>query len=593
VPASSRFSANCLAIYLQALLANNVGQMTTAMRRKLRSIPTLAWARLARFNILARTSAHQDFSTFLHPGSQRWQATLAAARRGQRVLLATNLGGHFALAAIDRLLAVALTLRGAHATTVLCDAILPACQMCEINLVPDAAVLARRGPPRLLCKYCYSPAADQLRALRLPAAELGHNLSDDERARAYIYAGRIAAADIRTASWNGLPVGEHAYAGALRYFARGTIDQEPLGEAVLRRFLASAIVTAAAYGRLFESLRPEVVVAHHGIYTPQGIVTALARSRGIRIVTWNPAYRRHCFIFSHDDTYHHTLMDEPTGRWALRPLAQQERESTLSYLRSRWTGTGDWIRFHKNPDDLRAVDLKGLGLDLGKPYCVAFTNVFWDAQLHYPANAFSGQLEWLVETIRWFASRPDLQLVIRVHPAEISGSPPSRQLAVDEIASAFPNLPKNVFIISPDSTASSYMLAEYANAVLIYATKMGVELAAVGIPIIVAGEAWVRNKGFTLDATSKQHYFELLSRLPFAERLDSGLRERALAYAHHFFFRRMIPLPFVEPESGPRRFTVAVSDLDALSRGADAGLDAICDGILSGSPFEMPPSPSG
>ena len=54
--------------------------------------------------------------------------------------------------------------------------------------------------------------------------------------------------------------------------------------------------------------------------------------------------------------------------------------------------------------------------------------------------------------------------------------------------------------------------------VIIYATKMGVELTALGIPVIVAGEAWVRNKGLTQDATSKAHYFELLSQLPLAGR---------------------------------------------------------------------------
>ena len=119
-------------------------------------------------------------------------------------------------------------------------------------------------------------------------------------------------------SGKGLPVGEHALAGALRYFAKGTITDEPLGEAVARRFLAAAVSTAIAYDRLFESMKPTVVVAHHGIYAPQGIVAALARQRGIRVVTWNPAYRRQCFIFSHGETYHHSLMTEPTERWADR-----------------------------------------------------------------------------------------------------------------------------------------------------------------------------------------------------------------------------------------------------------------------------------
>ena len=61
------------------------------------------------------------------------------------------------------------------------------------------------------------------------------------------------------------------------------------------------------------------------------------------------------------------------------------------------------------------------------------TNVSWDAQLHYPANAFANMLEWLVQTCRYFATRPDLQLLVRVHPAEISGFPPSRQPILGEL----------------------------------------------------------------------------------------------------------------------------------------------------------------
>ena len=57
----------------------------------------------------------------------------------------------------------------------------------------------------------------------------------------------------------------------------------------------------------------------------------------------------------------------------------------------------------------------------------------WDAQLHYPANAFPSMLDWVLQTIRYFASRPDLQLLIRVHPAEIRGTARSRQPLVPEI----------------------------------------------------------------------------------------------------------------------------------------------------------------
>ena len=127
-------------------------------------------------------------------------------------------------------------------------------------------------------------------------------------------------------------------AGALRFFARGELDSEPAGEAVLRRYLKAALQTAMSVDRLMSRLRPQVVVAHHGIYVPQGVVTAVAHHHGARVVTWNPAYRKHCFVFSHDDTYHRTMMEEPLSSWADRPLAPVEASLIDDYLRCRWHG---------------------------------------------------------------------------------------------------------------------------------------------------------------------------------------------------------------------------------------------------------------
>jgi hypothetical protein len=564
--------------------------MPVDLRRAIRSWPAFGGLRLARLNLLSRFGVLQDMSPLLATDPQRWTAALEAAQAGKRVLIATNTGGHFGIVSVDRLLALALTLRGANVGTVLCDGALPACQMCEFNLVPNVERLIESGPPRVLCNYCHGAAARSARPLGLPTYDIEAFLDRADRAEAEAFASAIPSAEIPAAVWHGLPVGEHALAGTLRYFARGTLEDEPLAEGLLRRFCEASVLAAMAYGRIFDVHRPEVVIAHHGIYVPQGIVTALARARGIRVVTWNPAYRRQRFIFSHDDTYHLTLMAEPTSLWSEAALTEEELNATLHYLQSRREGSGDWIRFHKPSPGADAADLAALGLDPNKPLVVAFTNVFWDAQLHYPARAFANQGEWLVDTVAWSADRPDLQLVIRVHPAEISGHPQSRQLAADELRRAFPTLPPNVIIVGPQSGLSSYGLAELADTALIYATKMGVELSALGIPVIVAGEAWVRNKGMTEDVLSREHYRQLLDKLPLGRRLDPGQRDRALRYAHHFFFRRMVAIAGVEESRGPRRFAIAARHLRELAPGSDAGLDVVCRGILEGTPFHHAPS---
>jgi hypothetical protein len=281
-------------------------------------------------------------------------------------------------------------------------------------------------------------------------------------------------------------------------------------------------------------------------------------------------------------------MTEATESWEQMPWSAELEESLLRYLESRWHGTEDWIWFHDRPvadlDEIR----RQVGADFSKPCIGMLTNVMWDAQLHYPANAFPNMLEWVVSTVEWFARRPELQLIIRVHPAELRGTLVSRQPLVAEIRRRFPVLPPNVFLIGPESQVSTYAVMSCCNAALIYGTKTGVELASLGIPVIVAGEAWIRNKGITIDAGSRRDYYAHLERLPFPQPMSETQVQRARRYAFHFFFRRMIPLEFMEPGQGDVPYRLSLRSLRDLHPGRSLGLDVICEGILDNRPFTYP-----
>jgi hypothetical protein len=399
---------------------------------------------------------------------------------------------------------------------------------------------------------------------------------------------QVPTAEIPTYRQGKLSIGEHALAGALRFFARGTLQGENQGEAILRRYLLASLLTARVAERLLEDDSYKAWVFHHGIYVPQGLIGEVARSRGVHVVNWNPAYRKTCFVFSHGDTYHHTLMHEPTAAWEDLDLTPQLEGKLMGYLQSRWVGSQDWIWFHERPEtDLRAIR-RQLGIDPGRPVIGMLTNVVWDAQLHYPANAFPDMIDWVVQTIKYFGARPDLQLVIRAHPAEITGGVPSRQLIADVIHDTFPHLPANVTVIPAHSRLSTYAVMSLCDCAIIYGTKTGVELSSYGIPVIVAGEAWIRNKGISRDATSPEEYFRILDGLPFGRGLDERTTHRARKYAYHFFFRRMIPISFMQPQPGWPPYRLQVDSLDQLLPGRDRGLDVICDGILSGSDFIYP-----
>ena len=524
-------------------------------------------------------------------GIQRKGITLPPIpeRRGSpRILIATSVGSHLPGTSLESVLGAALALRGAEPEVLLCDGVLPACLACDVTWYPNQRQFVQHGPSRDLCQACYAPGAGMYHSLGILVHTYSSQVTPEESAAATATAATIPVEDIAGYRVDGLAVGEHALAGTLRFFARATLETEPHAEAVLRRYLHAALLTVAATRRLIRNRGYRAVVLHHGIYVPQGLIGEVCRQESVRVVTWNPAYRKHRFVFSHEDTYHHTLMNEPTETWEELPWTAEMETELLDYLRSRWHGAEDWIWFHERPQVEVAAISREVGVDFSKPTIGMLTNVMWDAQLHYPANAFPNMLEWTLQTIRYFATRPELQLLIRAHPAELRGTLPSRQPIVEEIRRAFPVLPANVFLVPPESQVSTYSAMSACDAVIIYGTKTGVELTSVGIPVIVAGEAWIRNKGITLDATSPAQYFSLLDRLPLGHRLDQATVTRARKYAYHFFFRRMIPLEFMRPRNGWPPFAVGIESLAQLLPGASAGLDLICEGILTGSPFIYP-----
>jgi hypothetical protein len=559
------------------------------MRQWIRRIPAL-WraSRLWRRWYYARRGAYPGWESPLASGAPFWESAKNAARGGPRVLLASSIGSYAHAVTLESALGAALTFRGAEVHALLCDGSLTACAECEASLYPDLARFVALGPSRDLCADCRWPAEQVYAKLGLIVHRYGDWLTPEDRAEARRVAAAAPFAAIPGFTLDGMAIGEHAYAGALRFFASGSLTGEPHGEAVLRRYLESALLTVFATRRLLRDVGFSSAVFTHGIYVPWGLIGEVARKEGVRVSTWNVAYRKRRFIFSHDDTYHHTLMAEPLEHWEQRELSAAEEQDLMHYLSSRREGLFDWIVFHRPNTQSPAELAARAGVDPSKPVIGLLTSVSWDAQLHYPANAFPNMLEWLVQTCQYFANRPDLQLLVRVHPAEISGFPPSRQPILAELRARIPALAPNIIIVPPESGMSTYGLMSLCNAAIIYGTKTGVELASQGQPVIVAGEAWIRNKGITSDASSPEEYFRILDRLPFPERLGAAQLARARRYAYHFFFNRMIPLPFIEPKAGYPIYRLKLDTFHQLLPGQSQGLDTICEGILGRGPFVLP-----
>ncbi len=507
-----------------------------------------------------------------------------------RILMAPSVGGHVPMFNIESLVGAALVERGARVDILICDGALPVCLECEHVKFSTQGLITRlidKGP-EMFCGSCFGPAEAAIKGSSLELQKYSHYHSEEDREKVKEISMAIEYSKIKDFVYDGIAIGEHAYAGSLRFFGRGSLEGVAQSHPVLRRYLEAALLSAITMQRLIDSFNYDVVVLNHGIYVPQGIIADVSRKNNVRVVTWNPGYKRGGFLFSHNDTYHHTMMTEPTSDWENMEWDERHDEEITKYLKSRRIGAQDWIKFHNNPNFDKKSIVDELGIDFSKPCIGLLTNVIWDAQLHYPANAFISMMDWIIDTIEFFIQRPDLQLLIRVHPAEVTGGVPSKEKVVNEIYKRYSTLPGNIFIIPPESNLSTYVAMEQCDSVLIFGTKSGIELTSLGIPVIVAGEAWIRGKGITTDVSSRHDYKTQLNKLPLQNSLSDSQILRAKKYAYHFFYRRMIPLNVVEPIEDWRMFKVGINGSDDLKQGRDPGLDIICNGILNSDPFIYP-----
>jgi len=152
--------------------------------------------------------------------------------------------------------------------------------------------------------------------------------------------------------------------------------------------------------------------------------------------------------------------------------------------------------------------------------------------------------EWLERTVRHFAARPEIQLVVRIHPGERYTQGPS---VADVVRRALPEVPPHIHLVAFDDPVNTYDLVEIADLGLVYTTTVGMEMAMSGTPAVVVGQTHYRGKGFTLDPVGWDDYFRLLERAlsnPGDYRLTHDQVDCAWNYAYRFFFEYPLPFPW-------------------------------------------------
>jgi hypothetical protein len=498
-------------------------------------------------------------------------------------LIATSSGGLLSPLVFESLLGVVLNSRGHDVDFLLCDGVLSACIMGTSRDIDEETY--KKNGPKQMCNSCFINAYNFLKPTKIKIKTLSNYLNnEDSMLINNLNLENKTIQELREFSYKNSLIGEHAYAGVLRYYGVAELDINLISKKIFIEYVKSGVKTYLACKKLFKEKKYDEILLNHGIYVPQGVINLAAKEQKINITNWVAGIRKQSFCLTRGDTYHRSLINEDNNNWQNISINKQIDERIDSYLESRRHGKNDWVFFHKNPTFNPDKLLKEMKVDLNKPIIGLPTNVVWDARINFPTNFFESILEWIFYTIDYFSKRDDIQLLIRVHPAEVNSTKPAEQRIKDEIFKKYKSLPSNVFIVDAENNISTYPLFDKCNSIILYGTKMGIELPVKNIPVIVCGEAFVRNKNITIDITSKDHYLNVLNKLPLINHKVDILR--AKKYAYHFFFRRTIKVESIlEVANQWPNIDIDKNFNNILKKKNDPGLEKIIECFEDGSDF--------
>ncbi|MCE5327999.1 MAG: hypothetical protein LLG01_16450 [Planctomycetaceae bacterium] len=453
------------------------------------------------------------------------------AEKPLRVVFMTMMGGNHRLCSTEVLLGRILQARGHQVSYVLCDQMLPACEVKWQGKEYDW---------QRSCAKCYEFG-------RQFVGGAGYDI---------LPASDLIAGQQDQGAWK-----EYVDAALLKHYHVGVLPQSPEVAARRELFVQAAQVTARV-GKALAAMKPDRVVMSHGIYCTWGPAREVLLEASIPVLTYGEGKKKDTIKFNWNTSADWWDVSKEWQKVRDVPLTAEQEKTIDDYLASRRTHSKDARVYNFGREETLEETRRRLNLEPDKQTFVLFTNVLWDAASAQREIAFKNPIEWVTATIAWFAGHPDKQLVVKIHPAEvvIGTSQPFALLIRQE----FPNLPANVRVIEPHEKVNSWSIMRVADLGLVHTSTIGMELQLEGIPVAVVSKTHFRGRGFTIDVNSRQEYFDLIEQWDGSKVDRQRLATLSKRYAYLLFERYQLHFPFL--------FENRVNDVRAMINIEEASL---------------------
>jgi len=472
---------------------------------------------------------------------------------------------------IERMLSIALQLRGHAVDEIICGGNFPACGMEHSNAKRPA------------CTECYQSALNwfDLWGLKADSTEVYRDIHDLEIAREVITGLHLERFlemnynELTTLTFGGYPLGARIYQQVYWYFSGNFTDRETL-LAYLERCATSYIVGIAVAHRILTRKKYAAIIVANGKTIEGSPIIDVASKYGIRYITWEEI-----IIFDNNGP---VIEFNQHGVWeSVRNLVLSKDEiNEIERFFGSWKNSENtsWV---KDPVLDPDIIYERLGLRTNSFKIALFPNLLLDSSIIGMNVAFDSVFDWLYSCIDYAIANPDVDLIIRSHPAEKADFDflTSQVVVVDEIKKRYGHVPANLYLIESDSHISSYGLIQLVDIPMTYTGTLALEAPLNDKLFVIVGKSNLRNKGFTIDIRTREELFALFDKREPLRKPTAYEKELAYRYAYLYKIRMISNPDFYNKKA----VTFDIKTLHMLEEGGHVFWDNLCESIIKNYAF--------
>lgn len=450
-----------------------------------------------------------------------------------RILFGPSFSPYHVLKQHDILLCALLAAKGAEIAYTATPFGLPACDRC-------GGVLQLAKTPPALCEKCQRFQRNDTDLVRYLSKftkiyRLNDFLDNQEIAQTKKEAFALPDKNLEDFTVGRVKLGKYASDLIKNLKLVGNISLVEGHENLQKLNIAAGLVFYKYFQRVLESFRPEVVITHDAFYAPWAILHDLSQQNGIPVYNYYPGLRDNTFFYAKNRVTFELDIDELFQKWKNRKIKESELVKIEKIFAQRKKGyiSGANLDTQENKPELQQFQALR---ETERPTAVLYASTIWDLASLNKEATFASIQETYLETIRFFLTHPEYNLIIKPHPADELRVYRSRESTAQLVQENFPVLPENILLLTPKTVISAYELAQKSKVSLTYTSTIGIESVILGTPTIVLGKAHYRGKGFTYDPNDKKEFETLLQMLLDAQVIPNLPEQIQLAKKYFYLF---------------------------------------------------------